>query len=260
MGIGDWLMASGEAYDRYVRTGKRTMFIHPNGRTIAEQIFRGNPGIAYERGEGVEFELQGGGVRPYIMAKRQDRWVWRDYCPKPAPLRLAIGEYEKRNDAIDVLIEPSIKAVGHRNKDWGEQNWLELVDDLHRRGLRVGQLVAGDTSAATIRRDLSGAGVVQVRTPTFLDAARVMAELADRGVVAVLPEGGLHHAAAGVGLRSIVLFGGFISPSSTGYRQQVNLFTGCYACGSRVDCQHCAAAMKRIRPGMVSEIVVSLSV
>ena len=40
---------------------------------------------------------------------------------------------------------------------------------------------------------------------------------------AVLHEGGLHHAAAALGMPAVVLFGGMISPRNTGYDVHVNL-------------------------------------
>ena len=64
--------------------------------------------------------------------------------------------------------------------------------------------------------------------------------------LAVLPEGGLHHAAAASGTPSIVIFGGFISPRQTGYLHQSNLFTGGDPCGMRHRCSHCKRAMDRI--------------
>ena len=76
--------------------------------------------------------------------------------------------------------------------------------------------------------------------------------------LAILPEGGLHHAAAALGVPSIVLFGGFISPRQTGYPHQVNVFTGGTPCGWRVRCGHCAAAMKKIEPERILDRALSL--
>jgi hypothetical protein len=44
----------------------------------------------------------------------------------------------------------------------------------------------------------------------------------------------------------VVLFGGFIPPSVTGYGGHANLTGGAEACGSLDPCRHCQAAMGRI--------------
>lgn len=75
---------------------------------------------------------------------------------------------------------------------------------------------------------------------------------------AVLPEGGLHHAAAAFGLRAVVLFGGYISPNITGYSIHQNIFTGEKACGNRNPCQHCTDAMNAITPAMVLDQLEAL--
>ena len=69
----------------------------------------------------------------------------------------------------------------------------------------------------------------------------------------MLPEGGLHHAAAALGTPTIVIFGGFISPRQTGYPHQVNLFTGGTPCGMRRRCDHCEQAMRRVA---IEEVLV----
>jgi hypothetical protein len=45
-------------------------------------------------------------------------------------------------------------------------------------------------------------------------------------------EGGMHHAAAAVGVPAVVLFGGFIPPEIMGYKGQISLTGGATACGN----------------------------
>jgi ADP-heptose:LPS heptosyltransferase len=60
-------------------------------------------------------------------------------------------------------------------------------------------------------------------------------------------EGGLHHAAAALGVPAVVLFGGFIPPLVTGYETHINLTGGAQeACGSLKPCDHCRKAMDAI--------------
>ena len=95
---------------------------------------------------------------------------------------------------------------------------------------------------------------VYLHTPTFKQAAAVLA----RAKAAVLPEGGLHHAAAALGIRAVVIYGGFISPKQTGYDMHINLFTGTEPCGSRKSCEHCRASMAKITPEEVFEHLKTL--
>jgi len=50
----------------------------------------------------------------------------------------------------------------------------------------------------------------------------------------------------------VVLFGGFIPPSVTGYAAHANLTGGAEACGSLKPCPHCRKAMEAIS---VEEVV-----
>jgi ADP-heptose:LPS heptosyltransferase len=83
------------------------------------------------------------------------------------------------------------------------------------------------------------AGAKLARTPTFRHAMAVLA----RASLYIGPEGGLHHAAAAVGIPAVVIFGGFIPPSVTGYATHINLTGGAAACGSLKPCEHCKAYM-----------------
>lgn len=250
MGIGDWIMAAGEAAYRWQQTGRRTLFRHPKGHVIWEQVFDGNPAIAKEPGHDVDEIVQGGGVRPYIAEKHTDRWVWRRYEPKPAQLRIEAFDIDKWRDTASryhLLVEPSSKVIGHFNKRWPAEKWRELVSAMARAGLGVCQFDHSSDSAISYV-NLSAFGVRQIKSASIMDAAAFMKALALSGAIAVLHEGGLHHVAAAVGLRSVVIYGGFISPEQTGYAMHRNLFAGGEPCGSRFDCPHCAAAMNAIKP------------
>ena len=95
-------------------------------------------------------------------------------------------------------------------------------------------------------------------TAALADWAQVLAEACTAlsgAAAAVLPEGGLHHAAAALGMPAVVIFGGMTSPANTGYDGHVNLFDpagGESPCGQRVACAHCRAAMAAIRPDVVA--------
>jgi ADP-heptose:LPS heptosyltransferase len=143
------------------------------------------------------------------------------------------------------VIEPTIKSRASPNKQWGADRWAAFVALARRRGVDLVQL--GD-QPPTLE------GVRWISTPSFRAGAAVLA----RAIAYVGHEGGLHHAAAAVGVPAVVIFGGFISPACTGYRMHTNLFTGGTAdhplgCGMRMPCQHCETAMSEITPESVAD-------
>jgi hypothetical protein len=121
-----------------------------------------------------------------------------------------------------------VKAKASPNKNWGWTRWNRLAWILQERhGVRVTQLGGLDTPLPRGRRARAHRFV-----PPSVRGAR-------DGSACVLPEGGLHHAAAALGVPAVVIFGGFIAPRHTGYAAHVNLFTGGEACGMRLPCDHC---------------------
>jgi ADP-heptose:LPS heptosyltransferase len=133
-----------------------------------------------------------------------------------------------------VLFEPNVpwhKSVAV-NKDWGRCRYQALAEKLRHAGWRVLQ-----TSYGKVRLD-----VETIAVNSFRDAAAVIASVD----LVIVPEGGLHHAAAAVGTKAIVIFGGFISPRVTGYDAHINLTGGAGACGSLNRCDHCRKALDAI--------------
>ena len=206
-------------------------------------MFDHNPRIARDGDRDVQvYHARVNGLRPYCRAKTETRWTWKDYKPPVGELYFQPDElwYAKRFSP-DVVIEPNLKGNASPNKDWGLARWHQLVALLRNAGLRPVQMGTAGT------QQLPGAEFIETRN--FRHACAVLA----RARAAVLTEGGLHHAAAVVGVRSVVIYGGYISPKQTGYDLHANLFTGVEPCGWRTPCKHCAGAMAKITPEMVME-------
>lgn len=240
IGIGDEVMATGLARGAAAR-GKRIAF--GDGRRLiwgpwCEQAFRYNPNIAHAIDDRAEWVGYYKGNRLYNRAGDL-RWFW-NYEFKAAPGEFYFNELEQAFIVrrAGVLIEPNVpwhKSVA-ANKDWGIARYQLLADRLRVAGIRVFQFSHG-------KLRLAGAEVVPVST--FRQAAAVLAGFE----LAIVPEGGLHHAAAAVGTRAIVIFGGFIPPDVTGYTAHVNLtglMEGESACGSWRACPHCRKALNQI--------------
>lgn len=232
-------MVTGHVRTMQLRDPRKVKIIYERDRW--SPIWDHNPRIAGRKDKDVqEYRPRVNGLRPYCTKKTPDRWWWTEYKPE-------VGEFyfsrTEQNFASmhhpEIIVEPSVKEKASPNKDWGIENWQRLVVMLNKEGFKVSQMGGRDTPR------LSGAYFIE--TDTFRQAAAVLA----RAKAAVLPEGGLHHAAAAVGVRSVVLFGGFISEKQTGYDMHVNIFTGGEPCGWRKPCDHCKEAMAKITPDMV---------
>ena len=248
IGIGDELIVTGQArvmQEARIAKGLRPLLIHVRDRdngTRKHPAWLYNPRIATRSDRLAQFEeLENRpGIRPYIAHKSETRWTWKDFeCPVG---ELYFSEAETAYAAQfspDVVIEPHNKEGASPNKQWGWIRWNKLAYLLGKHGVRVTQM--GPEGTALLDR------AEFIETPNFRMAAAVLA----RARAAALPEGGLMHAAAAVGVRAAVIFGGFISPRQTGYAMHSNLFTGGEPCGWRVSCKHCAKAMDAITPEQV---------
>lgn len=248
MGWGDEIIASGQAKRNAQRNpAVRTLIRDRRGMLRVHEAWKNNPRIVLPSDKllnrrDIIMIVNGPGIRPYIDRKTERQWFWKEWeCP--------VGEIYLDDDekafaskfSPDVIIEPFLKAKASPNKSWGLQRWTALVEILLREGLRVAQM--GMESQQLLP------GVERIVTPTMRHACAVLS----RSKYAILPEGGLHHAAAALGVPSAVIFGGFISPRQTGYASQQNFFTGGEPCGLRVPCKHCVAAMSRIYPEELAE-------
>jgi hypothetical protein len=244
MGWGDELIASGQARVMHQASPGKVAICGRDGRFRQHDMWRGNPRIA-RHGDalaGTQMLHNGPGLRPYIREKTATRWYWNEWeCPVGeiyfSPEETAFAARHEPG----VIVEPHHKANASPNKDWGMHRWQALVTLMRAAGLKVSQMGPSGT------RLLEGAAFIE--TPDFRHGCAVLA----RARAAVLPEGGLHHAAAALGVGAVVIFGGFISPKQTGYVTQTNLFTGGTPCGWRTPCAHCAEAMAQITPELVFE-------
>ncbi len=237
MGWGDEVIGSGDAKRVHRETGQRVEILDRNGARREHPVWSGNQKIA-RIGEAGRFfpVINGPGARPYINqpCSNRLRWVWCDYQCEPGEIP-GLSWRPLRSDKPRVLIEPWIKAGASPNKQW--HGWFRLVEIM--RDIQFVQV--GPPGTRFMRC------VDRIQTSDFRQGCAVMATCD----AAVLPEGGLHHAAAAIGVPAIVIFGGYIAPRNTGYQSHRNLFTGGEACGSRRRCQHCAHAMSEITPEMV---------
>jgi hypothetical protein len=241
MGWGDELMAAGQARKVYEQTGRAVQIVGIDRRARWSELWQGIPYIV---GPGARAApntiLNGPNARPYVTSKSATRWFWQPFVPTPAQPSLNMLErMVGKLVAGAVVIEPTIKDRASPNKAWTPGRWAELVEALPD----VEFVQLGPPGLIPLDR------VRHVVTRSFREAIGALSGAA----AYVGPEGGLHHAAAAVGIPAVVLFGGFIAPENTGYKEHRNLFTGGYACGSRVPCGHCQKAMNDITVQLVAD-------
>lgn len=214
----------------------------------AHEIYRNNPNVAApgsEKAPDLEWiRYYGGGNRGYVRGA-PGKFVFNPAFRAPRgefffdDAEIAFAEAAGCGFVvIDGYIPPKPQS---QNKKW--PHYLRVAAHLGAEGHEIRQFRRPG------QRDGLIPGVRTIETPSFRAAAAVLA----RAALYIGPEGGLHHAAAAVNTPAVVLFGGFISPKTTGYDDHVNIFTGGQACGSLQPCDHCRQAMAKITAGMVIE-------
>lgn len=239
MGAGDWLMATAQVKRLFERLAKPIAVIDRAGRHQWHEVFENNPKIARSMRRDTPRLINAGGVRPYIASKTATRWTWKRWQIEPGEMFFTAAEMDFAAPyAGRILIEPTTKVEGS-NKAWISTRWQELVE----RGGDFVQVGIDGTRALD--------GVQFVETPTFRHGCAVLA--VSRAFVGT--EGGLHHAAAALGVPAVVLFSEFISPEFTGYATHRNLRHAGGSCGSRLPCNTCRESMEAIT---VDEVFTNL--
>lgn len=256
VGIGDNILATGMARGAAER-GKMIAF--GDGSKIkwddrnSEIVFRYNRNIArpgQESLKNLEWIAFFKGSRIYNR-DAGGRWEWNlSFRPTRGELFFSAVEQTvaRRAGSGFVVIEPNVpnwKSVAP-NKQWPVERYAEVAQRLKSSGIDVVQF--------NYRHALHHLpGVREISTRDFRHAAALLA----RSALYIGPEGGLHHAAAAVGIPAVVLFGGFIPPQVTGYPTHTNLTGGAEACGRYHPCDHCRAAMDAISVDEVMEASLS---
>jgi len=247
MGMGDWLMAAGEARKVHAANKLPVLVIGRRGVPMWSEVFDHNPYILRSPTQRCNRIVSGGGVRPYISLKTPRKWFWKAYKPIPAELFFTKEEKAFAEPYRGmVMIEPNVKNVGHTNKawDWGRWQQVALSAILHHP---AGVVQCGVPNTGV--RWLSD--VTQAGTPTFRLALAVQSVCK----AFVGTDGGLMHGAAASGIPAVILWSEFTSPGVVGYGSMVNLRHAGNPCGMRVNCPGCAAAMNKIT---VAEVVTAL--
>jgi hypothetical protein len=241
MGLGDWLMASGDAKEANERTGKKVKLGDGVRMSWDGQVFANNPRMASNSDTDVVWVKNYQGHRPYLKGTKNGHMLFNDDY-KPRVGEVYFNQLEKKNiDKIDkdyIVVEPNVKRVyAHTvNKAW--HGWEELF----KHDLPWLQL--GDV---TVKRYTKWK-----ETATFREALQVLS----KAKLFVGTDGGLHHAAAALGIPSVVIWTGFTSPRHLGYDTHRNIHDNSEPCGTYDSvCQHCLLKSKAITVEQVLDAV-----
>ena len=267
MGYGDAFMATGE-----VRELRK---IHPDAKFIIgnekgsfwNEVFDNNPFIirgasAYQHQKIILIENYEGN-RPYRLYGQQyprDNYNWNiNYSAKKGEIFFDKEEKKFSTEIIKqiknkigtkqiIFIEPYVKIRrGYENRDWGFQKWQKVVDNLKDRFEFI-HLTYGDR--IPLKNTINIHGVNYRSSVAILSKSDLF----------LGTEGGLHHAAAATEIKSIVIFGGHISPKITGYNFHENIYIDMEGspCGSKLTCDHCLKCMELITPEIIITKIIKL--
>lgn len=231
MGLGDDIMATAQARVVHEATGHKVTFGYWS------EVFDNNPIIARD-GPAIGIDNRPG-RRPYILGVLDRRFVFNPNF-RAVPGEIWLTEAERRGAFnARIIVEPHVKEkVSGRNKAWPWEKWQELVGSLED----VYQLDYGKPLLE---------GVAPLRVGSFREACAHL-----EGATLICTDGGLHHAAAALGARAIVLWGHYSSPENLGYDDHVNIWGGSGPCGNLDPCEQCEEAMNAIT---VDEVLEHLS-
>lgn len=249
LGYGDAILTSSIVKRAYAKV-KQPLCVGDGAKVYWSEVFENNPKIAREPYPGCLWVHDYKGHRAYVDYSKTNKLrteYRRDHVAEPGELFLSAGErlrWECFKDTKFVLIEPNIKGSYGGNKDWGFDRWQRVVQLLG--DIQVIQ-PAADARVKTLE------GVKVMHTSSFRDACALL----DRCAVFAGTDGGLHHAAAALKKRAVVIWGGLVGPGILGYSDHRNICKTTMFCGSHIACDHCRDAMNAITPEEVADAIRS---
>jgi len=242
MGMGDWIMASGDVKEANERTGKKVKLGNGVSMYYEHQVFANNPRMASNSDTDVVWVKNYPNHRPYIAGQKNGCMVFNDnYKPKRGEIYLSKEEKMWADKVVKepfILVEPNVKRtyIHTVNKAWDKWEAL-LKHDLP--WLQIGD--------CTVKKNTKW-----LETKTFREALAIL----NKASVFVGTDGGLHHAAAALGIPSVVIWTGFTSPRHLGYDTHRNIHDGSEPCGTYTSvCKHCLLKAKAITVEQVLDAV-----
>jgi len=248
MGLGDEIMAMGEAEALYEVTGRPVAICDKNNRPRWHKAWRNNPAVSRELRSGIDSIINCPGQRSYIKQWKHSprRTEFNlDHRARAGKIYLTVEEECTVRALVPegefVIIEPAtrVSVKSSRNKDWGMERWAEVIRDFP---VPVYQFDIGDETPL-----LESVGII------YSNDFRISVGIIKFAVLVLTIDGGMHHFAASMGTDAVVVFGGFCDPKITGYNSHANFYSDIDGspCGRYDPCSHCKEAMALITPEQV---------
>ncbi len=252
IGIGDELLAAGQAERLYREVGVPVSICDISGRRRWHPIWEGNPAIARPETAGpVQMLVSAPHARPYIVYPftASSGWTFnqdfhaREHIAKIylTDDELALGQETLERFGPYVLIEPYTK---HPNLQWPFEYWQDLVSSA----------LPNVTFVQHVHAESKWLNGVQHVTATFREACG----LALFSRLYVRTESGMVHAAAALGCRQVTIWGGCMDWNvMSGYPGQISVinYTAGSPCGQWEPCEHCRESMAGISVKQVSDAI-----
>ena len=270
MGFGDDLMVTAMASRIKKNFPDRQIVIGNVSKKQANHsfIYDNNPNIAdcrkLNKNKTIHIINYHQGNRPYIdyeKSKKYKKYIWnKNFRPEPGQiffsekekdlakniLKKSIEFWKKTNkknfkaiiflETSSTKIDDSQFAIKHKNKDWGINNWRELIKRIKNDFL----IIHSSHENTKNIKNLYDTGIIN-----FREACAVL-NICD---LYLGPEGGFGHAAAALNKNAVIYFGGWISPKIIGYPFHENIYfqNSNSPCGEyKQICKHCEEARKKI--------------
>lgn len=245
-------MASGRARVLHEKTMTDVVICDRSGNPRWHPIWQGVPYVKKDRnGEQTVDMIDGPGARPYYKRNELGALAYiLSHRAQPGTIAFNQDHERKARDFLEktgpyVLIEPHVKGTNSAdNKLWHWDRWKTLSFRLMAAGYTVAQIQYQE-------RKLLPQAVIIRATDTFHEVAAHI----KLSSLTVASEGGYHHAAAAVGAKAVVLWGGLTTPEFLGYPKHRNIFHDHpeSPCGRYSPCKHCRECMDRITVDEVFE-------
>lgn len=234
MGLGDELMALGEAKKLALQQNRRVCICDLEGKPRSHEYWTASPYIDPTSNLKLKNCI---GNRPYIDKVVHDKIQWKEYKPIPADISHIAT---RQLDWGRIILEPNLKPGANQNKAWVNEYFIELIELLPE--FKFVQLGKPKWVIPNIHEVIPTGNLYK------------LAEVVSESSMYIGVEGGLHHLSAALNLPAIVIYGGFISSRVTGYDTQYSFDAPGLGCGSITKCKHCSDLMRQITPYKVAQI------
>jgi len=241
MGIGDEIMAAGQAERLAKQAGKPVAILDKNGVPRWHEVWERNPYVDPKSDLTI---TNAPGARPYIQRWEGSTSVFNmDYVNHPGRLYLTQEHWDfaKQIDGPYIVAEPVVRRPSSLNKEWPMAYWhqLKFQYPVIQMGVKADKPILP--------------GAIFIKTPTIFHAAAIIAN----SCYVITSEGGTHHVAGAMRKPAIVIYGSFTSPKLTGYpnHDAITVEKPNHPCGKFDHCATCKEAMLEITPKKVQKVI-----